>query len=439
MNRNLHLAALALSIIAGCDDKITQPGMFSSGAQADGGGDGGTKVHTVPAPTCGTAACCPTDPSCSPTPKEYSGPECLAQFDNSPPENRWQLRQTWNANTLPLGNAGNPIGPILMTRAELNWPACNASDGVSGFIQLVDFDLTANTGRVGFAKYVAAADVPNAVANGLCMVEDQYDDTAAHTGLPTGAHLTVNMVTDPSTWPAGLPQPMMLPWNAAPTNAKGVLQDFDYATQRKDILAKFAPGGEYANYTGIFYLNRKTGFLHGFAPVAYVVVYDTATQLNIIPIRESEITAQLNDPEHPNCVGIYRADALSTSNNCKGSLDVPAWGCPNDECPVGQGPNVTKGYFLITELEQVYNSVLQQTICNVDSGPAGAYGSDPKPANACRQWPNWDPTKPATGLPRGDWCAETNGPSNDTCHDAFRNISYATFQGFRIQANTCTK
>lgn len=445
MNRNLQLASLiALSTLASCDDKITQAGMFPGGtSNADGGGDGGTKVHVVPPHTC-SGACCPTDPACEATPNTYSGPECLAQFDNTN-QDRWQLRQVWSQNTLPIGNTPTgfkTLADTLAWRSQLNWPACNMnSTDLGTFIQLVDFDLKAGVGRVGFAKWAPGSDLTNEIGQGLCMVEDVYDDTAAHPGLPSGAHLAANM-TIGANWPSGLPAPMMLPFNGAPIKAKQILTDFDYAKDRSAILAKFAQGGEYqtAGYTGIFYLNTSTGYLHGFGPVAYIVVYDTATQVNFIPIREGEITAQINDHAHPNCVGVYRGDALDPSSGCKGDTTNPAWGCPNGECPVGQGPNVTKGYFLITELEQVYNGLLSQTICHIDASKANAYGTDTTAVHACREWPGWDPTKADNaGLPKGDWCAETNGPATDTCHDAFRNVSYASFQGFRIQANTCTK
>lgn len=426
MNRNLLVTFTSLALlVSGCDDKITQARMFpNGGGQSDGGGsDGATKPHVPPDPKC-NGACCPTDPACATTPTTYSGPECLAQVDNTK-QNRWQLRQTWSYSALPVGNATDLVGFILSRRSAFTWPACNMNTAdVGTFMQLVDFDLTTNTGRVGFSTYTPGTDLTNEITNGLCMAAGSYTDAG---NPPLIANLAMG-----ADWPVGLPPPMLLPWNAAPTKAKGV-PDFDYATQRKDILAKFAPGGEYAGYTGIFFLDQERGYLHGFAPIAYVVVYDTATQYNIIPIRESEITAQLNDPAHPNCVGIYRGDALDPLSNCAPTASNPAWGCPNDECAIKQGPNVTKGYFLITEIEQVHNPTLSETICALDvtaQTPNVLSGKD------CRTWPNWDPTKPDTGLPMGDWCAETNSAATQQCHNAFRSISYATFQGFKIKENT---
>lgn len=437
MNRNLRISSLiALSVLAGCDDKITQPGMFPNRSTADGGGaDGASTGHRVPSPKC-NGACCPADTACYATPPDYSGPECLAQFDNTG-QDRWQLRQTWSVSELPLGNsvANLNLANVLVFRSQLTWPACNMNAGDLGtFIQLVDFDLTKNVGRVGFAKFAPGTELSTDLSQGLCMVQGTYDDPqwVLPANMPMG-----------QGWPAGLPPPMLLPYTFGPTQAKGLDADFDYAAHRTEILAKFAPGGEYqaAGFTGLFYLDRKNGRLHGFAPVAYVVVYDTATSLNVLPIRESEITAQINDPAHPNCVGVYRGDALDPASGCKGDLQKgnPAWGCPNNECPPMQAPNVTKGYFLITELEQVHNSLLSQTICNEDASIANGYGTDPAPATGCRQWAKWNPADPVNGLPMGDWCAETNSKATPTCHNAFRSISYAAFQGFRIQPNACPR
>lgn len=412
---------------AGCNDRITHPRLYPHGHGGEGGGGGDAQVvHVVPPPVC-NGDCCPTNPACSTTPTTYSGPECLAQFDNTN-ENRWQLRQTQSISTLPLGNASGPVASILAQRSQLTWPECNMNAADIGtFMQLVDFDIAAKVGRVGFAKFAPGAELATHISQGLCMVQGTYNDT------PLPVNLTMG-----SDWPPGLPPPMLVPWNYGPTRAKGLDADFNYAAERNEILAKFAPGGEYASagYTGLFYLDRATGYLHGYAPVAYVVTYDTETAYNAIPIRESEITAQINDPAHPNCVGVYRGDALDPGSNCVGSLTNPAWGCPGGECPIPQAPNVTKAYFLITELEQVRNSILRQTICFLD---AFANTANPPAGGDCRSWPQWDPANPASGLPMGDWCAETNSDATPTCHNAFRSISYAAFQGFRVQANACTQ
>lgn len=431
--RALAHPLLVSCLLVACDDKITEPRLALPTIEAGADGDAAAPPHVVPPAEC-VGACCPTDPACYGTPAGYSGAECLAQFDNTS-ETRWQLRQTWSQSELPAGNAAIAVSTVLGLRSELPWPECNQdNEGVLGgmFMQLVDFDLATNIGRVGFAKAIPtdATGLSSALTNGLCMIEGPYQDA-------TVPALPVNL-TKGATWPAGLPDPMLLPWTAAPARAVGLTQDFDFAAERTTILAKFAPGGEYAaaGYTGIFYLDRAKGYLHGYAPLAFVAIYDSGG-VNILPIREGEITAQINDPEHPNCVGIYRGDALDPTAGCTSSPTNPEWGCPGNECAVGKAPNVTKGYFLITELEQVFNSTLNQTICASDSVAVDAYGSDPAPTQRCRDWTKWDPANPATGLPMGDWCAETNSVATPECHNAFRSISYAAFQGFKIQANTC--
>jgi hypothetical protein len=229
------------------------------------------------------------------------------------------------------------------------------------------------------------------------------------------------------------------------------MEPFDLKRDREAILARLAPDGDLAlaGFTGIFYSDETRGYSHGYAPLGYIITQEVIaltttkpTAYNAIPIREAEITTQLNDPEHPNCAGVFGANELPT--NCATTKDVPAWSCgPPENCDVGAtGPTKVEGYFLTVEAEQVHVGLLKQTLCYSLPGGSG-YPSWPIEADsagqlACRNNVNWNPTDPDKGIPPGDWCARTNSEATADCHDAWKSVSYSTFQAFPIQiGKTC--
>jgi len=56
----------------------------------------------------------------------------------------------------------------------------------------------------------------------------------------------------------------------------------------------------------------------------------------------------------------------------------------------------------------------------------------------CRKSSKWDPMKADNaGLPMGDWCAKTNKPADDKCHDAYQSKSFHAFQAFKIKKDHC--
>jgi hypothetical protein len=416
--------------VAACDEKVTEPKVIAL-RQRDAAvvipkTDGGARV--VPPATC-TGPCCPKAAECYPQGDagKYSGPECLAQRDNTG-QDHWQLRQPMSISTKPSGNAQAAIAELLLQRSELKWPLCNSPNGASGFIQLVDLDRSNDTARVGFAKW--APDEPTAIKNGLCFVEDTYDDPMRR---------ITNSATPPN-WPAGLPTPLALPWKMSVVNAFRTQEDFDVTTPagRAQALARFDPqNGDLAkqNFNGLFYLDEKTGFMHGYSPLTYIVLYGSQKVFNAIPIRESEIKSQVNDPQHPNCAGIYLGDDSSLLPSCEGNPSTPAWGCPPNTCTPDQlTPTQVTGYFLVTEMEQIYVNDLGQTLCKFLPGSYPNWTLQTK----CSDDPKWNPADPVNGLPPGDWCAETNSVATSDCHDAIQSISFSTFQAFPIQSGTCS-
>lgn len=423
------LGLLALMFI-GCDEKLSQPAIVALyHPRIEASGDGG---HIVPPPVC-DGRCCPTAPECYPVDNAnaYSAAECLAQRDNTF-ENHWQLRQTFSVSTTPPGIAQALVANVLVHRSELPWKDCAAASGTSGFIQLLDLDRMNDTARVGFAKY--EADGPTAAAKGLCFVENTYD---------SDWHLN-ELYTVPSAWPKGLPPPMPMPWHVKPAlssrykNASGQYVDFDVESQRAELLAHFDQhsGDLYGKFDGLFYLDQEHGYVHGYAPLTYIVNYDDATSFTAIPIREAEMKMQVNDPKHPNCAGSFLGDNPNLPATCTGDATNRAWGCFPGNCS-GLAPTIIEGYFLVAELEQIYNSILLQTLCHLFPGAAGYAGWN-MDATSCRSdATRWNPTDPINGLPPGDWCAATNSKASDTCHDAWKSVSYSTFQGFPIQPGTC--
>jgi hypothetical protein len=332
-----------------------------------------------------------------------------------------------SVSTSPPGISSSSIANILVQRSELYSKECNAPSGTGGFIQLIDFDRDADVARVGFARFVR--DEASALRDGLCFVEDTYLDPQWQ--LPT--------LYRPK-WPKGLPPPMPQPWKVSVVRSARLRdRDFDLKTDRIALLERFAAGADLADFGGVFYMDEKRGYMHGYAPLAFIVNYDSATSFNAIPIRETEITIQMNDPEHPNCVGSFLGNSPDLPSSCEGNSTNRSWGCYPGNCePTQLAPATIKGYFLVAEMEQVH-TILAQTLCHLFPGnPPPSDWRDWGAAEACRNNPKWDPTDPLNGMPPGDFCAETNDVATPTCHDAFRSISYSTFQAFPIRDGTCT-
>lgn len=441
---------LGIVAIVACGDRILDSGIPKG--TGGGGGQGGAAT-----------GCWPTDTACygENQSKDKPGGECLAVRDNTTKIDsngiqHIQLRQNWIRATTPLGNTVEKNAPVytsLNAFTQLPWSQCR-SNGTSGYIQVFDFlldtkDQTKGESWVGFAKYVAAADLDTTLKTGLCMVDDVYPrpgDTDPY-ALPD------SQMSDSTGYPVGLPKPMgraTTPWHPKPTHAKRLAADFDlkgvgngYPTKREELLASFEPGGANYGYDGVFFYNATTGESHGFARMSFLVIYEGQSKYITVPIREPETHATFNDPAHPNCVGAYRGDALDPANGCASSNDpndptFPPWGFPGDPPDKrGQGPATTDGYFLITEIEQVYSSVLQMTLCvsypTYDVSNAGGWAAGNPPM--CRNSPNWNPTAANdAGLPQGDWCAATNSPatSTSTCHDAYHSHSFHVFSAFPV-------
>lgn len=429
MAKRIAALGLALAVGAGCDDRIVQPAVVQFlHDKPVVAGDGG---HVVPSPEC-TGRCCP-DPKTAPecylngkNPSDYSGAECLAQRDNTGADH-WQLRQTMSISTAPPGNADSTLGGVLILRSELHSATCQTNDGAGGFIQLVDFDKKNNVAYTGFAAFVK--EQSDALAQGLCFVEDTYRDDAMQ--LP-------ELYAPPPGWPDGLPAPQPLPWKVAPVKAYRYTDDFDVKTERVDILKRLAPGsGDLAQqgFSGVFYLDEARGLMHGYAPLGYVVTYDDATHYNAVPIREAEIRSQINDPAHPNCSGVYGANPALPAK-CSSSVGTPAWSCPPEDCANGElAPTKVEGYFLQVEAEQVNIKLIGQTLCF--RFPTAGYPGWTLD-KTCRSGAQWNPKDPVNGIPPGDWCATTNAPATKDCHDAWHSVSYSAFQAFPIQTGkTC--
>lgn len=443
--------ANSLSYMGGIAGEGAGGGVALSGS---GGGSGEPTKFTG----C-SGACCPTDTACYSSTAGTSAPgaECLATQDNTG-RDHIQLRQQWIRATAPAGNAQPLIYQILAGRSQLPWPACNQTGpiGSGGYIELMDLylrgtDKSRHYATIGFSTYVApppAGVAPAVVADGFCFGSETYTGDSAY-------RLGPDEVGDGAGFPAGLPHPMSLaekPWNVGPTTAKRLDNDFDLASTatRTDLIAKLAPAGDYgsAGFGGVFYYDGATGTVHGFAPLSWVAVYDAAGSTHIaVPIREVETKSRFNDSTSPNCVGAYRADALDPTT-CQAGQDPlnPAWGggdCTvttgHAACNPGELPAATTGYFLIAELEQIFAPDLQTTLCVSYPGndpsthlPRVAGDGFYDSATLSCKTAKWNPADPVNGLPSGDWCAKTNAPATDDCHDAWRSRTFHAFAGAKI-------
>jgi len=410
-------------------------------ARADAGGRGG-RGGSSGSGGVKMSACMPTDSACYPS-GDPAGPgsECLAQRDNSR-ESRVQTRSVWVSRPI-AADSGETVYDILRLRSQIPWPACGAPSGTGGFIHLFDWDRSnpdplAQTVRTGYATYHAnPAPGPSPVdlvRDGLCMAQFERtasDDPFGELMLPSGM---------------GLP----FPWKIGPVVSKRVAADFDPRTFSPDQI----PEGE-----GRVFIDETSGYVHGYAPLAWVTLLDSRSRGIGIPIRQLEIKTQFNDSSF-NCVGRHRAEALDPNRSCDSTSRLnPTWGCERDsECPppafrdrsglsgAGAGPTVAEGHFLIVDLERIYSDALGATLCVTYPGiPVADQVADGRATRSpdggaanCRGGSKWNPSLPNdAGLPMGDWCSRTDSLATDTCHDAYRFITHGAEQAFKIKDGTC--
>jgi hypothetical protein len=435
------------------------PSGGSTGAGATGGSGGGASSALA---VCGgdtgrtcacEGACCPTEPSCYGSVPDGYGDECFAQRNQAagtPNEDRLQYRLTWARSTEPPGNTNPTVYQVLSSGANLNWPSsCNQS-GLGIFIQLLDLDLTApdeadHRVRTGWAGNQSEVQGTTVAANGLCMVEDTYDSP--------NYNLPADQMTSTDGWPEGLPPPMARgprgqpaqnPWQVRPSVLARIPTsegDFNVGTDRQALLDRI---NNTAGADGLTFIDRATGYSHSYVPQTWVVV--TLGVPIAIPLREAETIYQVNDPAERACMGAYRSHSLLPAADCLSASDQldPEWGHYRDiQGPAGQAPAVARGYFLITELEQVFSQTLGNTLCVTYPGedPPGSgnlvvegTGFFDSGLGSCVS-SNWDPS---TGsIPKGNWCAATNGPATDDCYDAWRSVTYQTFQAFDVIDANC--
>jgi hypothetical protein len=425
----------------------------TTGATGGSSGAGGGGVST--GLKC-EGECCPTDATCYSDPTKVAaspGSECLATRDNTG-KDHIQVRQQWISATKPIGNTSSVVYQVLSGRSQLPQPVCNQGTSTSallgsgGYIQIIDYylpggaaaaDISAHYAVNGFAKFVDEAGLSAALNNGLCFVTDAYQGKEGYT-LPSDKMAPAARI---ASWKAGLPKPMGIataPWAIKPAKAKRLDKDFDIVADRDALLARFADGGDLktGGFDGVFFYDATTGKSHAYAPMSWVVVYGKGGTDHIsIPIRETELTGKFNDPAAPNCIGAYRTNSLTVANKCEsGDPKNPPWGCYKDSCPAGTGPGTTGGYFLISELDQVYSSDLGATLCTTypPPGEVQTQGFFDATTKSCQKSPKWDPTAADdAGIPNGDWCSQTNAAATATCHDAWRSETYHVFSGAKIQ------
>jgi hypothetical protein len=440
----------------------------SGGATGTGGrrGDGGrpSSAGTSGAGATTGSGCSPVDLTCysASTGKNAPGAECMARIANTP--NHIQLRQTWIDVIAPPGNTIPIVLRMLNVYTQLEEKACNTPDGTTGYMQAVDLDLDSGVSTIGYVKYTDAA---TAVADGLCFVDigagvdASNPDSGWHDIADYGLEkdydfaLPSDQMSSTEGWPEGLPPPMPQPWKVTPTKAKRLDTDFNVTTDRAQILRLLAADGEWGRqgFTGVFYYDQAHGTSHDYYPLSYDVLYEATGKpgvspatLVVIPVRETELKYQVNDPTAPNCVGRYLPGNLDPSTAC---VDPGLAGTTGDrknawggifDTRKGESDAVASGYSLITELEQIYWGPVQMTLCASYPTLSNliADGWATMTEKRCRKSSRWDPKKPnSEGLPNGDWCAATNSPATATCHDAYQSKSFRAFQAFKVRKDHC--
>lgn len=373
------------------DDHLPAEGLGS------GGGDTGACV----------GACCPTDAVCYPEKdKSAPGAECLASRDNRG-KDRVQMRTMWTRTILPAANADDITYAFLFNKTALDLPQCNMI-GASGYIQMFDWDrssaeITEQTARVGYAAF--AGDGLAALEDGLCFLDFMYSDPEH--GWDDTEHVK-------------------------PSVARRVTEDFD--AHDPAFRAMYKDGEE-----GVFFIDEATGDVHGYSPRAHLVIFESESDLFVVPAREAQIVGRFNDPAAMNCQGQYLSAELDPDASCQAASQLePPFGCVDDRCERGRGEVTTTAYFLIEDLEKVHVSLLNTTLCVSYMGQQRAIDegwADPESWGLnCAGSPKWQ----AGERPRGDWCAATNAPATDDCADAWRSESTSVAAASNIKDETCT-
>lgn len=410
--------------------------------------------------------CCPTNAACysSSSGPTSAGAECMARHVNPNPQSKpvsghITMRQSWIRVMEPPGNTIAVVYGALNGYTSLPEPACNTPTGTSGYMQLQDMDLTdpdstKHTSTVGYATFVE--DNAKTIAEGACFGTISAPGWVQKAPFPLATDpvqsfaLPDSAMSDSSAYPPGLPKPMgqaTKPWTMGPTVTIRTLTDFNVSTDRTALLASFAPGGSREGKDGVFYFDEAAGTIHGYSPISWQIFYDARTGTEtkpsagfLLPIREAETKFRTSNPTAPNCIGKYRPDFLTLANDCASPDPTnPPWGGVFNTT-AGESDAEIIGYFLITELEQVYSKILGSTLCV--SYPAGTVTIDQGFSTAadkrCRATGKFDGSKPNNeGLPMGNWCAAENGPATPTCHDAWKSRSFHAFQGFKVKPATC--
>ena len=367
------------------------------------------------------------------------------------------MRQSWIRNMYPMFAVGSLIYRSNLALTSLAEAACNTPEGTTGFMSLTDMDLTdpdpaRHTFTVGHATYVE--NNADTIENGACFGSIGAPGWTQRAPFPTPTSpvidfsLTDAEMSDSSAYPKGLPRPMgqkTKPWTASPSRAVRVMQDFNLQTDRAALLESLAEGGSRANYDGVFFLDEEKSETHWYSPLTWQLFHDLPrfgepASGFLLPLREAEMKFKMNSPTAPNCIGRYRADFLRLEQDCASNDPAnSSWGGIFNTTP-GESDAEMTGYYLITELEQLYSRTLNSTLCV--SYPGGTRtiddGFSTSSDKRCRSTAKWDPSAPDnTGIPNGDWCAATNSAATATCHDAYRTRSFHAFQAFKVKPQTC--
>jgi hypothetical protein len=356
----------------------------------------------------------------------------MANVDNSGAA-RVEFRQTWTWDVAPVGLTDPIVRMLRAPSTGFPLPQCH-STGTGGQILISSWDrtnpdITRQTLTSGYASYFGSTTLPpSVIQDGLCFTEWSYSFQGPE-GMEDFSIARWSDLTDEERFVA------------APTVYRRVASEFTPAfdgTARGD---------------SVVFIDEPGGYMHAFTPRMVISLLSESTSAFAIPMYAADTKWKFNDATF-NCAGRFRGDALAPDTNCgaSGIEDDPQWGCTDDsQCPplpgVPQpsphaGPVYTTGFFLIVDLERVWDNTLRATLCGVYGGMNGLIAQgwiDPNSDfRACRTSPKWNPDlSEDQGLPMGDWCSRTNSPATPLCHDAFRAVSYGAAQAFKVREGRC--
>ncbi len=160
-------------------------------------------------------------------------------------------------------------------------------------------------------------------------------------------------------------------------------------------------------------------------PEVAVPIYleDAHSNYALLPLHELEVTARLSADR--SCVGRYVPENLDETQTCAAKEGQFAY----------ENGGSYRGYVTVEEADRVDIDSLRYSLCVLLSGNVKRWQNKPAGESIGRCVGSTGYVEEG-GYPKGNWCAGTNQPATDSCHDAWLIESHYAAAGVKING-TC--